>query len=103
MSIGIGPVCRGRKFLQGELFMDSEWKACFDVLKETPDFIYIKDIGQYRSVTNDAEYVIGKLSEENNLGNRRVFYIDSDGQIDELLHKADRFTGFKPGHEGVEL
>jgi hypothetical protein len=29
--------------------------------------------------------------------------MDTEGLIDELLHKGGRFTGFKQGHEGVEL
>jgi hypothetical protein len=73
-------------------------------MEETADYIYIRDVGgNYRSVTNDAEKVIEKLTTENDLGNRRIFYMDTMGQIDELLHKGSRFTGFKFGHEGVEL
>jgi hypothetical protein len=73
-------------------------------MEETADYIYIRDVGgNYRSVTNDAEKVIEKLTTENNLGNRRVFYMDTEGQIDELVHKGNRFTGFKHGHERFEL
>jgi hypothetical protein len=99
--LGIGPVCRGRDSKQGELFV---FEAKFEVIENTTDYIYIKDVGgNYRSVTNDAEKVIQKLSADYDLGNRRVFYMDTEGLIDELLHKGPRFTGFKQGHEGVEL
>jgi hypothetical protein len=38
------------------------------------------------------------------LKNRRIFYMDSMGQIDEITHDANsHFTGYKPGHKGVEL
>jgi hypothetical protein len=33
----------------------------------------------------------------------RIFYEDSSGAVDEILHSGRRFRGFKTGHEGVEL
>jgi hypothetical protein len=79
--------------------------ADFDVVKETPDFILIKDTGHMtgKSVTSDAEYVVARLVEEHGIGGRRVFYVDSLGETDELTHEGGQFTGFKFGHEGVEL
>jgi hypothetical protein len=80
------------------------FESKFEVMEETADYIYIRDIGgNCRSVTNDAEKVIEKLAAEYDMGNRRAFYMDTEGQIDELLHRGSRFIGFKPGHEGVEL
>jgi hypothetical protein len=29
--------------------------------------------------------------------------MDSDGRIDEIIHRGSRFIGFKAGHKGVEL
>jgi hypothetical protein len=31
------------------------------------------------------------------LGTRQLFYIDTDGQMDELLVKNGQFAGFAPG------
>ena len=45
-----------------------------------------------RSVTNDAENVVEYLYGV--YGNRRVFYIDSEGVLDELRHKNGVFVGF---------
>jgi hypothetical protein len=79
--------------------------AAFSVIKEAPDFIFIKDVGHKKhiTITNDAEFVLTKLAEEHSIDRRRVFYMDSDGQIDEIEHRGAKFVGFKPGHKGVEL
>lgn len=81
-----------------------KFHAVFDIEKETPEYVYIKDTGtDNRSVTNDAEYVLEELSNEYTLNNRRVFYMDSTGEIDEIVHSMGHFERFKFGHEGVEL
>lgn len=53
--------------------------------------------GQQLSVTNGAEYVIENLDHLGLLANRRVFYYDTEGQLDELLVRNGRFAGFAPG------
>lgn len=45
-----------------------------------------------RSVTNDAENVVEYLYSV--YGNRRIFYIDSEGILDELRHNNGNFVGF---------
>jgi hypothetical protein len=80
--------------------------AAFTIEKEMPDYIFILDTGpwdQHRTITNDPEWVIETLANDHALGDRRLFYKDSEGQIDELLHAAGRFTGYKAGHEGIHL
>jgi hypothetical protein len=68
-----------------------------DLLQEEP--LVIQDAGgQYLTITNDAEWVVEQLVREGQLPpGRRLFYIDSDGQKDELLVKDGRFAGFAPG------
>ena len=66
----------------------------------------IQDVGHLRgkSVTNDAEAVVESLTREGLLpADRRLFYYDSDGQLDEIVHKDGAFVGFAPGpgKEGV--
>jgi hypothetical protein len=102
--LGIGPVCRARDGLNMEL--DLFHHADFIVMAETGGYIYIKDAGgNSKSITNDAEWVLARLDQEyGGLKKRRVFYMDTLGQIDEIAHNGDgRFTGFKAGHEGVIL
>jgi hypothetical protein len=85
--------------LQGELGLEDH--AEFAIIKTELTFIFIKDTGHacHRTVTNDAEYVLQTLKPRR----RRVFYIDSENRIDEILHRDGIFRGFKGGHEGVEL
>jgi hypothetical protein len=104
VRLGIGPICRATySDNQEELFMDIH--ADFNVIMEAPDFIFIKDIGHKKhiTVTHDAAFVLSELAAEYGIDRRRVFYMDSDGQIDEIEHHGARFIGFKPGHKGVEL
>lgn len=52
------------------------------------------------SVTNGAELVIDELYGSNLLDrNERVFYLDTDGKVDELLHINNEFLGFRTGFQ----
>jgi hypothetical protein len=107
VKFGIGPICRKQKQKeeQGlqELFPDLH--AAYNVVKDTTAFIHIKDIGNTSrmSVTNDVKYVLSELSKQYDINRLRVFYTDSDGQIDEIVHKGKNFISFKAGRQGVEL
>ena len=104
---GIGPVCSAKECSTMELPLFDH--AEFSVIRATNDYIFIKDNGGEKwgiskSITNDAHFVVMQLSMQYNGVCGRIFYIDTTGQIDELLHNGKgRFTGFKAGHEGVEL
>lgn len=50
------------------------------------------------SVTNDAENVVANIAKS--YGNRRIFYKDTDGRWDELVHDNGRFLRFVPGTKG---
>ncbi len=70
---------------------------------KTGEPLVIRDVGpwdKHPSVTNDAENVVLELTASGLLARgRRLFYIDSDGAKDELLHDNGRFLGFAPGPE----
>lgn len=73
-------------------------RANYEVVTDNADMLIIRDLGpwdQHPTVTNDAEQVVEELAAQ--LGKRRLFYIDSEGQIDELAVKDGRFAGFAPG------
>jgi len=73
---------------------------------EAGKYIFIRDIGHNfgRSITNDAEYVIELLYREYEITDGvRIFYEDSEGRVDELLHSGKKFAGFKAGHDGIKL
>lgn len=56
----------------------------------------------YASVTNNAEAIV-KYAVAISSPSARIFYIDSDGRIDELLHENKVFVGFgKNGFQSIE-
>jgi hypothetical protein len=102
--MGIGPVCRVSDSQQEVLaFMHAKTRL---LKHERGKYIFIRDIGHVsgRSVTNDADYIIGQLYLDFGITDEtRVFYEDSGGDIDEILHAGRKFRGFKAGHEGIDL
>ena len=70
----------------------------------TQDHVYITDADGPMSITNAAEQVVWDMHQSGALRGRRLFYKDTNGDIDELLHDGQGgFRGFKLGHEGVAL
>lgn len=63
--------------------------------------LVIRDLGpwdRYVSVTNDAEAVVAELTTAGKLPTgRRLFYYDSDGIKDEIIHQGGIFLAFAPG------
>lgn len=66
--------------------------ASYRVIQSSPT-IMIEDLDGPLSVTNDAEAVVEKLLER--YGDKRIFYYDTQGELSELTHDGERFTGFK--------
>lgn len=63
--------------------------------------ITLRDLGpwdQFMSVTNDAEAVVQKLVRSGRLQpGMRLFYYDSEDNLDEILVRDGEFAGFAPG------
>ena len=77
-------------------------RANYQVVKDRPgEPLYIKDVGpwdMYLTVTNAAEEVVAELHQQGRLPDgRQLFYYDSEGIMDELVHRNGVFTGFAPG------
>jgi len=105
IQLGTGPICRKCDALQREFdFMQSQFAV---IRHEKGSYIYIRDTGGnsgYKTVTNDAPKVLARLfNEEHITETTRIFYDDSMGRIDELLHENKTFTGYLAGHEGIDL
>jgi hypothetical protein len=67
-----------------------------------PDSVVIRDMANEQrtmSVTNDAEEVVRDLVACGTLqpNGQRLYYIDTDGRLDELKVDAGEFAGFKAG------
>jgi hypothetical protein len=77
-------------------------RSAFHVERFTKEYVYIVDDFNPRfptvTVTNDADAVVSRLFSFGLLScSQRVFYKDSCGCMDELLHVDGRFKGFAPG------
>jgi hypothetical protein len=103
VKLGIGPVCRGKGTIQ--INLPFEEHAGYEVMTVNDQFIYLEDTGhnQFKTVTTDAEFVLAGLHEKYGAGGLRIFYKDSFGEIDEILHKNGVFAGFKHGHKGYDF
>lgn len=63
-------------------------KSNFDVLVDREQFILLMDLGpwdKFRTITNDAENVVKEMAQRG-LGDRKLFYVDSEGGITQLIH-----------------
>jgi len=80
----------------------------FDALAYDDDWIYIEDIGGnagLSTVTNHRQEVLNDLAEfrDDWLATRRVFYKDTDGEIDEIVHENGRFVAFRSGRQSPDM
>ena len=72
-------------------------RANYEILEQDERHVLIRDVGpwdKFITVTNAAEEVVAELAPM--LGNRRLEYIDSEGDCAILLVKNGRFAGFDP-------
>jgi len=77
----------------------------YEVVGADERCVVIRDVGHIHrclTITNDAEGIVRAVSHAEALGDRRLFYFDSDGRLDELLHVGSVFVGFAPGHRGID-
>lgn len=69
----------------------------YKIVEQTPDYVLIRDTGpwdEHPTVTNGAEDVVAELASM--LAGRRLEYIDSLGNRDQLLVRDGQFDGFAP-------
>lgn len=72
-------------------------RSNYRIIEDTEKVLCIEDMGPWNqclSVTNDAENVVLDLA--GTLNGRRLEYIDSMGQRDQLLVVDGHFAGFAP-------
>ncbi len=78
--------------VQGSIFTTFQTE-CVQI--DGNDAILVVDMNSGRSVTNAAEEVVRFLADAYTEGLPPVFYRDSEGQWDKLVHDGHRFTGFR--------
>lgn len=76
-------------------------RAKFIVESEGNNSLVIADVGDHSrvpTITNDAEAVVADLHASGLLGEKHLYYHDSEGTLDQLLHDGQgHFVGFAPG------
>jgi len=73
-------------------------RARYRVEEQSDDTLFIADVGEGMTVTNDAEAVVRDLHRNGVLGARRLLYRDTLGFVDEIKHDGNgAFRGFAPG------
>ena len=71
-------------------------QANYDIVVDDDEQLTLKDIGpwdKYLTITNAAESVVEELLPR--LGGRRLFYIDTEDDLTELVIKNGKFSDFK--------
>jgi hypothetical protein len=69
----------------------------YSIVTQSNEFLLIQDVGpwdKHLTVTNGAEIVVEELAPV--LNGRKLLYIDSEGNRDQLLVKDGKFAGFAP-------
>ena len=72
-------------------------KSDFKIVKDEKDFLLIQDTCKvnFMSVTNDAENVVFGLRLSKRLKNgQRLYYVDSQGSLDEIFWDKNGFKDF---------
>lgn len=74
--------------------------ATWIIVENADDALTIRDECKpwNMSITNDAENVVKALFSQGLITNeKRLYYYDSAGDLDELVHKDGKFVTFAPG------
>ncbi len=86
------------KFRNIDLKIKKVFMNNYNLLKNDENSVLISDTGIGKSITNSAEDVVKELTNRNDefcIVNKHLYYIDTDGCTDELLHdNKGNFIGF---------
>jgi hypothetical protein len=75
--------------------------AQYEIVAEqsTAEVLVIRDLGpwdMHPTVTNDVDHVVRELYRRGDLADgRRLWYWDSDGVLDEIVHRHGAFQSFQ--------
>lgn len=98
IAVGMGSVCRSKiQSTLGEVDRFGRPRAEYVIVDNGPDVLLIKDVGPWDirpTVTNVVESVVEELAEK--LNGRKLHYIDSEGDLAEIVVKRGRFDSFRP-------
>jgi hypothetical protein len=86
------------KLMPNFLNLEQPLVANYRVTNETDEYIQLVDVGphdQYKTITNAAEWVVQQMVPR--LKGRKLYYEDSNGDVDQLVIHAGKFAGFARG------
>jgi hypothetical protein len=69
----------------------------YEVVRIAAEWVLIRDAGpwdRHLTVTNGADLVVEQLAAQGLLDQRRLFYIDSEGDCDEIVVEHGQFVRF---------
>lgn len=73
--------------------------ANYSIIVDREKFVLLLDMGpwdKFKTITNAAEDVVFDMYAHKGLGHRRLFYVDSDGDITQLVHDGNgNFIDFR--------
>jgi len=73
-------------------------QARFVLRQSTPKFLYVKDVSETeKNITTDTQTVLSHIYKYNALGNRRLFYKDTEDKYNEILHENGVLIGIEVG------
>jgi len=67
-----------------------------------PAFILLEDTNVGMSITNSAERVVAEILNLEGFSGQQIFYVDTQGCVDELVHDGKKFIGFNIGFDTVD-
>lgn len=90
----VAPAAVRARSVSAERDSDAQYRIEYD----GPAGLVLRDLGpwdEHLTITNDVEGVVARVAEI--LGSRRLFYIDSSGELDEIVVEAGAFASFRFG------
>lgn len=73
--------------------------AVYKIVLDDGNKVVIRDLGpwdKHLTVTNDIEHVLKQLQVKHDLNERELYYHDSEGNYDQIVHLKGKFAGFAP-------
>jgi hypothetical protein len=72
-------------------------KIQYQIIRITDTLVLIRDLNQGASITNYPSETLNHLSQRHSIKWKRIFYRDTIGRFDQIVHNNGIFVCFRPG------
>lgn len=72
-------------------------KIKYQIIRITDTLVLLKDLDQGATITNYPSETLNHLSQNRSIKGKRIFYRDTVGRYDEIVHDRGVFRCFRPG------